>query len=272
MIAQFNAWFQKTATNLVFSEVKKGWNDLYGQAEAVDHSKYLAQVEIFDLMSNNQNTVFLLFDVREFKILYCTKNFERITGYPLANLMERNVLFFFEILKKKDIIFYFHYLKWTKFVLKKVPVKFLKEYFQIQWSGMTVIAKDGKEIESLFKVNPFEVTDAGLTRLCVITIEVVTAFMKKDAEYWARMEAGTSERFVSSYFEENTKFVMKDILSDREIEIIRLLADGLDTKEIAEKLFLSPHTVDKHRKNMIARLGVRDSMALLEICRMCNMI
>jgi DNA-binding NarL/FixJ family response regulator len=44
-------------------------------------------------------------------------------------------------------------------------------------------------------------------------------------------------------------------LSTRETEIVHLIADGLANKDIAEKLFLSVHTIKTHRKNIIRKLG-----------------
>ncbi len=44
-------------------------------------------------------------------------------------------------------------------------------------------------------------------------------------------------------------------LSPREVELIHLVAEGLTNKEIAERLFLSIHTVKTHRKNIIKKLG-----------------
>ncbi|CAM4298175.1 two component transcriptional regulator, LuxR family [Pedobacter westerhofensis] len=45
------------------------------------------------------------------------------------------------------------------------------------------------------------------------------------------------------------------LLSYRETEIIHLIAEGKANKEIAEKLFLSVHTIKTHRKNIIKKLG-----------------
>jgi DNA-binding NarL/FixJ family response regulator len=45
-------------------------------------------------------------------------------------------------------------------------------------------------------------------------------------------------------------------LSDRENEIITLVARGLTNKEIANQLHLSPHTIGTHRKNIMRKLGV----------------
>jgi DNA-binding NarL/FixJ family response regulator len=53
-------------------------------------------------------------------------------------------------------------------------------------------------------------------------------------------------------------------LSDREIEIIVLIAKELSTAEIAEKLFLSPATVEKHRHNILKKLGLKNSLSLMK--------
>lgn len=52
-------------------------------------------------------------------------------------------------------------------------------------------------------------------------------------------------------------------ISGREAEIIRMVAEGLTNKEIAEKLFLSTHTVTTHRKNIMAKLGVNNTAGLV---------
>ncbi|MEQ9305174.1 MAG: response regulator transcription factor [Marinoscillum sp.] len=48
-------------------------------------------------------------------------------------------------------------------------------------------------------------------------------------------------------------------LSEREIEVIKLMSEGLTSGEIAEKLFLSDHTVKTHRKNILKKLNVHNS-------------
>ena len=55
-------------------------------------------------------------------------------------------------------------------------------------------------------------------------------------------------------------------MSDREREILLLVREGKETKTIAEQLFISPHTVDKHRKNMLEYTGAKDISTLLQIC------
>lgn len=42
-------------------------------------------------------------------------------------------------------------------------------------------------------------------------------------------------------------------ISNREMEVLELISKGLNTEEIAEKLFITKHTVDTHRKNLLAK-------------------
>ena len=52
-------------------------------------------------------------------------------------------------------------------------------------------------------------------------------------------------------------------ITERELEIITLIAEGYTNVEIAEKLFLSPHTVNTHRKNILQKLGVNNTAAIV---------
>ena len=59
--------------------------------------------------------------------------------------------------------------------------------------------------------------------------------------------------------ENNSK---KEMLSDREINVLKLVASGFSNKEIAEKLFISTHTVITHRKNITNKLGIKSISGL----------
>ena len=52
-------------------------------------------------------------------------------------------------------------------------------------------------------------------------------------------------------------------ISEREVEIIKLIAEGFINKEIADKLFLSTHTVNTHRKNIMSKLGVSNATGIV---------
>lgn len=55
-----------------------------------------------------------------------------------------------------------------------------------------------------------------------------------------------------------------ELVSPREKEVINLIAEGLTTKEIAEKLFLSKHTIESHRQNILLKLDLKNSAELVK--------
>jgi len=77
------------------------------------------------------------------------------------------------------------------------------------------------------------------------------------SEISANLFAHLNDRNISS--SENEKH-----LTTREIEIIRYIAEGFTNHEIADKLFLSHVTVDTHRKNILAKLQLKNTAALVK--------
>ena len=54
-----------------------------------------------------------------------------------------------------------------------------------------------------------------------------------------------------------------ETLTPREQEIMVSLAEGLSTKQIAEKIFISPKTVENHRSNIFRRLNLHSTIELI---------
>jgi DNA-binding NarL/FixJ family response regulator len=61
-------------------------------------------------------------------------------------------------------------------------------------------------------------------------------------------------------------------LTPREVEILKLVADGMTAPEIAEKLFLSQLTVESHRRNIMAKVKARNIASLMKIAMDHNLI
>ncbi len=54
-------------------------------------------------------------------------------------------------------------------------------------------------------------------------------------------------------------------LSKREIEIMKLVVEEYSSKEISDMLFISNRTVETHRKNILRKLGVKNSLSLIKL-------
>jgi two-component system, NarL family, nitrate/nitrite response regulator NarL len=77
----------------------------------------------------------------------------------------------------------------------------------------------------------------------------------------------------NSYFGTGVKELMsghsvsgtsEPLITRRESEILRLIADGFTNQEIADKLFISSSTVDSHRKNLLIKFDAKNTAALVK--------
>ncbi|WP_028296959.1 response regulator [Olivibacter sitiensis] len=55
------------------------------------------------------------------------------------------------------------------------------------------------------------------------------------------------------------------VLTSREKEVLSLIAEGFTNSQIAEKLFVSPYTVDSHRKNLLTKFDVNNTAGLIKL-------
>jgi DNA-binding CsgD family transcriptional regulator len=55
------------------------------------------------------------------------------------------------------------------------------------------------------------------------------------------------------------------LLTAREKEVLALIAEGLTNQEIAAQLFVSPLTVDSHRKNLLAKFEVKNTAQMVKV-------
>lgn len=109
----------------------------------------------------------------------------------------------------------------------------------------------------------------------------VTSYIKKDCEIGEIIDAvlstGDGEKFFCGKILEAVQRASLDIegitdealtcapvtLSEREYEVIGLIAEGFSYTRIAERLHLSAHTVTTHRKNIMQKLGVNNTAAVV---------
>lgn len=70
---------------------------------------------------------------------------------------------------------------------------------------------------------------------------------------------------VSEIVKNNISDHQPPLLTRRETEVLKLIADGNTNQEIADRMFISPLTVDSHRKNLLMKMEARNTAALIKI-------
>ncbi|MVM41066.1 hypothetical protein GO730_30785 [Spirosoma sp. HMF3257] len=163
-------------------------------------------------------------------------------------------------------------VKWQINVLNEIPYD-QRVNFKFHHCGIRYKRGDGTRICIFSQGMPFQYDKDRNFTYTFNYVQNISYLLKKDFHsYWIRMSYGVKNEFVRTYHSATGEYASRDLLSSREKEILTCIADDLDTKEIADRLFISPNTVGNHRSNMIERLGARDTTALVQLAKMAGMI
>lgn len=135
-------------------------------------------------------------------------------------------------------------------------LKLKKEYPE---TGVLVVSADNEK-ESIYSVLEAGVTSF-LTKSCneKEILEGIQAAAKQQRYFCRKVMDYVFERSFSSTDEEDAPTP----LTEREIEVVKLVAKGLIAKEIAGELGLSTHTVYTHRKNIMRKLKINTATELV---------
>jgi len=96
-------------------------------------------------------------------------------------------------------------------------------------------------------------------------------YVLKNASEDEIMEALMTVLSGKNYMNEETQNILdginnnSSVLTRREIEVLKYISEGFTNPEIADKLFISPLTVDSHRKNLILKLNAKNTASLIKI-------
>ena len=237
------------------------------------NAKYAELSKLLGQYAALNNQFISIFNTKNQRVLYMSDNYLDVMGYKCT---------------EED------YKKWSTFYwMRDLP--FAQSWFFMQ---MTLFFKntvqpklrEAKDQKSLswymhnFLLHPpesslhhisltgtgLELMPDGSMLIMLLIIKDVGSLVKENGAWWAEFCINNEDKY--HFHQEEKKFLKGSILSEREREVLLLVKNRYETKQIAEKLSISPHTVDKHRKNMLERTGAKDISTLLQLCEIGKII
>ena len=122
-------------------------------------------------------------------------------------------------------------------------------------------------INEEFIINAFQSGACGYLAKNTTKKELLEAirFVYDKGEYYSPMISKIlAKSFVKIVKNENKEQINENLLSRREIEILKLFADGYSNGEIADKLFISTRTVESHKNHIMQKLGLKSSVDMVK--------
>lgn len=103
-------------------------------------------------------------------------------------------------------------------------------------------------------------------------IDAIYAVMNNEHYISSLVPAELMKEYANKDNNQEIKTVKKTILSEREIEVLKLIADGKSYKEIADQLFISDKTVEKHKRNIRQKLKLNNTIELVKYAIKNNLV
>lgn len=208
----------------------------------------------FDRLHPSASFLFV-FDFIKMKYLFVSESVKDITGYSAKQWRDGGIDWIVTTLYEQDAkrltklhaaLFNFYY---TIPIPERKHYKYAYEYHLVRKDGMPIwLLQQGSFIEICADGKP------------AITFDILTDItqFKKDKGMRLTMSKDNKNGCVLYFPIEGDV-----VFSKREIEILNLISLGLSSKKIGDRLYISSHTVDTHRRNMLKKTAKKDSTELV---------
>lgn len=220
-----------------------------------DFENRLQQIFPYFNILNKAASFFFAFDFLRMRYQYVSDGAERITGYSAKQWVDGGLDWAFSLFYEEDAerlktlhaaLFDFYY---------SIPISERKDY-QYAYE-LHLVRADGRPIWLLHQGSFIELCADGKPAITFDMLTDITEF-KKDKTMTLCMSKSGRDNYTLHFPIEGDV-----IFSAREIEILKLLSADLTSKEIGERLFISSHTADTHRRNMLKKCRKKNSTALV---------
>ena len=195
-----------------------------------------------------------LFDMRIHGYRFLTSSFKFLGGYSAEDALAIGPDYFFGLMHAEDRDFVLETVVRTFRFLFAIPAQERKDYkLSFEFRIRTVT---GKLVRIVQQVVVLELDKRGTIWLVLIANDLALRNAR---------EEGLERRLVNmksgewKLFRPVVRGTEKGSLSRRELEILGLVADGMASREIADRLFISVATVNNHRQRILEKLGTRSS-------------
>ena len=244
----------------LFKEYESVMNAEKIDPEDLDYFVLEKHIEFLKKLDLIENSSISVFDVFKMEHVYVSTNFTRMLGYDLDEVKQQGNDFFnsrvhsedFEINLRLGIGLFRYSLS--------IPVEERKNYKLIH--DYRIRKENGNYVRIIEQQQALELDKKGKIWLALSTVD-----FSPDQD----LTTGPRSRIYNFKTGETidgyllSGLITKDImLSRREQEILKLVKEGLPSKEIAEKLYISIHTVNTHRQRILEKLNVGNSFEAIQ--------
>lgn len=265
----------KSDDNLSIPDTIQSLTQFFFPAAAEDKKEEPLADFNFDELNNfydNSPSVAFIYNHKSTTYDYFSPNIKQVMGFENIDFQNGGLKFSMSLVHPDHVKVYNRHVlplmfKYYSIYAFKGKVKNLVFSYTFR-----IKRNDGEYIWALHYMNSIRVSKWGLPILTLVNITDITSLKKDDGIDFSisvKEDNAITKTILSRVFpSKNSTFNF----SEREIEILSLMAQGKRSKEIAEDLCISKHTVSTHRKNMMEKSSAKNSYELIHLARIKGLI
>lgn len=232
-----------------------------------DYQAFEAKKRLLIQLSQVENSSMTVFDMDKGSYALLQSKFDTQLCYPLNESFKKEPGYFFQLMPLPDLKFTVDTVKRTFTYLEDLEKSSLKEYKLIFEYRLSDPA--GNLFRFLQQCMVLEQDKNGEIWMVLILNDLIPNRPNQD-QLLRRLLHMPSGRIC--LFEEDNSGTSNGFLSRRESEILGLLSQGLQSKEISDKLFISVNTVNNHRQKIIEKLNAENTYEALRFARLIGIV
>lgn len=221
--------------------------------DELDYSLVNTRLGFLKKFTEMDNSSMAILDFCQNNCLFVKSKMLDLLGYNIDDVLLRGQQYFLEFVHPDDLVAVVDSIVRSFAFLREIPVELRGDYKTIL--NFRINSAHNQSIQLIQQRIVLESDTSGNIWLMV----VITDWLPDSSKFTkvgSRLINLRNNRF---YLFENENNTQKSMLSKREMEILSLVSKGMVSKEIADQLFISVHTVNNHRQKIIEKMNVENS-------------
>lgn len=223
----------------------------------------MQRIGVLDQHLPPTSSFYVLTDLATQTYQYITQNVIYVLGYPPEYFYTQGFEKFFNLLHKEDAILWVEMIDELLQVYAGAASKYAKTQVDLQYS-YRVQMPSGRYRAIIEHQMPLHLTEDSNSLLLLGHVTVLSGedLPQNSVVQGSIRILNQSKQYETLFFRNYSQQKRLSTLTPREKELIQWLKVGTSSYDIADILHISPHTVNRHRKNIIRKLGLGSTKEL----------
>lgn len=249
-----------------YAQIKEFYKSIFESYDKPSLETHIKRIIDLDRYLPYSSTFFCITNTQSLEFEYVSKNFKTCLGLDSKVLETSGMRYFWSRIHPDDLESWLKALnELMEFTMHNIDKKD-RNNANYTWNYRFKNAED-VYVNLVQNTTPLAFDTHGKPIIGLAHYTVLHPDLQLDISASAKLLNAQNE-YETIYFNNYSQKLLSDGISHREKDVIRLLVLDFSSKEISQKLNISPHTVDTHRRNILKKLNISSTGELIGMLKM----